>query len=333
VTITVEMTPNAPGTLQYRPSPTSNDRDPDVTNNQPWVDIPVGQVDVAIGLSGPTAPIAGTAAIYSVSASNSGPSTARDVTVTFDLPANASYVSAVGATCTAGATLTCNLGTVAAGETKQLGVTLVFADMSAGLLIATLSTPDTDTAAANNAAQLTISPVIMSDVSIVGSSMPTEGGAIVSVAVANGGPSTVDALVSVTLPAGVTATGATLVGGSCNVSAQIVTCTAQDLGGGQTAELSVALTAPPGSTHTVTVTVSAAGDVDSSDNIIAIDVTIGTGSGSSATEGSGGDLGNLRLNGVRTQGGFYRCSASNGGVDVFAVLAALLVLRRLRRRR
>jgi uncharacterized protein (TIGR03382 family) len=271
--------------------------------------------------------------------SNAGPSDARDATATVTLPANAQLVSASGASCSGTTTLSCDLGPVAAGAMKSASLVLLFSDTTPGQITAVSapggSVPDTDTSSANDTAALSTAPILASNASVSGAASVDGTNAAVTLDVHNDGPSKVTATVTVTIPPGVSVTGAVVNGGSCAIMTASVVCTVDQLGGGQTAAIALTANAPADGTYTVTAAVSAPGDVNPSDNTFAVDFTVaGTGSGMSAGGGDGTttDPGALRLSGVKTQGGFYRCSASGGGAELFTALA-LLVLLRLRRRR
>jgi uncharacterized repeat protein (TIGR01451 family) len=95
---------------------------------------------------------------YTASVANGGPATATGTTLVADLPADATFVSATGATCTRGGksktngTLTCDLGTIGAGASRS--VTILVRPTRAGTLMlsARVLADQPDPARANNAA-------------------------------------------------------------------------------------------------------------------------------------------------------------------------------------
>jgi uncharacterized repeat protein (TIGR01451 family) len=95
---------------------------------------------------------------YTATVANHGPATATGTTLVADLPADATFVSATGATCTRGGkgktngTLTCDLGTVGAGATRS--VTILVRPARAGTLTlsARVLADQADPARGNNTA-------------------------------------------------------------------------------------------------------------------------------------------------------------------------------------
>ena len=105
----------------------SDIRDTDSTSNisTPRLDL-LAAVDQGTGLSlsgtGPTQAVSGETATYSVTVTDDGPLTATNVVVTDMLPANAVVVSLSSGCTLAGSTVTCAVGTLAAGGKSTLTV-------------------------------------------------------------------------------------------------------------------------------------------------------------------------------------------------------------------
>ena len=124
VTITVNVTATS-GTLTNSASVTTDSAQggnisaDDVDSCSSTVNAP----DVDVSKSCPVDMVAGTQAAYSITVSNTGSSTANNVVVTDTLPAQVSFVSATPApTSQAGATLTWNLGNMAAGASTTITI-------------------------------------------------------------------------------------------------------------------------------------------------------------------------------------------------------------------
>src|SRR5262249_8909481 len=120
-TITIAVAPTAAGTISNTASLSSTTADPNSGNNTASTSTIVGtSADLSITKTGsPNPALAGTPVTYTLMVRNDGPSPAVAVTVIDTLPAGVSFGSSstsVG-TCSGAATVTCNLGSVAAGAT------------------------------------------------------------------------------------------------------------------------------------------------------------------------------------------------------------------------
>jgi uncharacterized repeat protein (TIGR01451 family) len=103
----------------------SDDEDPNSANNQAGATInvkPLVDLKLTKVASDPT-PAAGGPVSYTLTLVNHGPSPATAVTITDHLPSALSFTSSIGqGTCSAaGQTVTCHLGTVAAGGCRGHG--------------------------------------------------------------------------------------------------------------------------------------------------------------------------------------------------------------------
>src|SRR5262249_43809596 len=84
--------------------------------------------------------VAGSNVTYKIVVSNAGPSTATNVVVTDDIPPNTTFVSGVDGSnatvCTEGAAghITCNLSSIAPGQSKTIFLTVHLASNASGLL-------------------------------------------------------------------------------------------------------------------------------------------------------------------------------------------------------
>jgi uncharacterized repeat protein (TIGR01451 family)/LPXTG-motif cell wall-anchored protein len=252
------------------PVPGNNTNDDTVT--------PVDAVDLSITKTHAGPVEVGKALPFVVTVTNDGPSEARDVTITDDLPKGLTFVSAAGAdwTCAAGA---CTLdeplapGTTAPPLTIAVTVTpAAYPDVTNVARVTTSSEdvePDNDSASD----KVVVPPKV--DLAIVkkldGTLRVGERGSY-ALTVTNDGPTADPGVVTVTdrLPAGLTYVSATAGGWSCGAAEQLVTCTRDGslaVGASETIALTVdvGVAAYPSVVNTATVS-STAVDTDPDDN-------------------------------------------------------------------
>ncbi len=227
LTITVVPTDSAIPQITDMASVTSADFDPNPGNSTDSVTTLVDpSADLGLTLSGsPDAVIAGNTVTYLLTATNAGPSDAADVDVTDTLPQNITSnvtvtTSVPGVTATiSGGQVTADLGTLAAGATATVSIT-VETDTSSIPQIsdsATVSSSTYDPDPSNNTpppVMTTVQPVPVSNLSITMSGTPDPVGAgselTYTIQATNSGPSPdPDAVVTDTLPANVTFVSAT----------------------------------------------------------------------------------------------------------------------------
>ena len=145
---------SATGTLNATATTTSDTVDPDASNNS--ADATTGIVvdaDVGIAKAATTVPdplLVGETIVYTLTASNAGPSTATDVVVSDTLPANLDYVSNSCGAAFAAPTLTWTIGTLAVGASLDCTLTVTVADIGDVVNTATISASSGDSNAANN---------------------------------------------------------------------------------------------------------------------------------------------------------------------------------------
>ena len=298
---------------------TSNTGDPDQTNNTATFNQLVGPVaDVSIskqalesdGTTPVTTPLAvGATFIYALTVTNHGPSAADAVTVTDPLPAGLT-LAATTPGCTPGSgsagTITCTLGTVAAGTTVPINLTVrvgAAASNTAPTNTATVSSTTVDPDPTDNSASATVGVGQVANLSIAKTADPQTANVgddvtftftvtnSSSVGENDGGPTglgTTGAVVTDVLPPGVQFVSAP---GNCTFAAATDTLTC-DLGPVAESQIvtasfvgkivDVAGTTIPGSVieNTATVASAAAGgfpqlpDLDPSDNNNAASVAV-----------------------------------------------------------
>src|SRR6266404_2299775 len=199
------------------PNPTNNTTPPVITAVSP-------SADVSASKSGPAAINAGANFNYTITVANAGPSTATSVSVTDNLPAGVTFVSATaGGVLSGGQVLWNNIGDLAAGSSTNLILTVTAPAGGASLSnTATVSSPVSDPNPTNNTSPPVLTSVgPVADVA-VSKSAPVNvnlGASFAyTISVTNLGPSTATGLsVTDSLPASVTfvsASGGGTVNGS-----------------------------------------------------------------------------------------------------------------------
>ncbi len=274
--------------------------DPATGNNQSSGRVEfVGSADLRLTKTGPASAVAGTPVSYTITVTDDGPSTARNVSVTDVLPLGVSFVSVTSSqgSCTNGQpdarTLRCGLGDLAPGSTATITVNgLVAADVLSGTVLfneAVASSATEDPNNANNRASVGTPVTTLANLSVSKTSSPnpvTAGNPLTyTIAAGNAGPSVARAVeVSDTLPAGTTyvsgkdASGATI----CTlVQSDRVVCALGDLapGASRTVFLTV-LVAPSAAKDSVLRNAAVVGsttpDPDTSNNTATTDTVVGT---------------------------------------------------------
>jgi uncharacterized repeat protein (TIGR01451 family) len=275
--ITIQVTPIAAGSsISNTASVTATQPDPNPANNSATntITINAANADMRVTMSHSPDPVTlGTSqnVSYFISVNNSGPSTATNVVLTDVLDTSFTFVFATvsppaqGTCSQAAGTVTCNLNTFTPGAGAS--VTIQVTPTTAGSSIsntASITADQPDNNQANNSAtnNLTVNAA-NADVRVTMSHSPepvTLGQNLsYFINVSNSGPSTATtAMLTDTLPAGVTFVSASTSQGSCVQSAGTVTCNFGTFtpGGGA----SVTITVTPGSAGTITNTASVTAD-------------------------------------------------------------------------
>jgi large repetitive protein len=287
----------------------SNTADPDLTNNTATFNQLVGPVaDVAIAkaafLNGGVTPVTnplqvGNTFIYRLTVTNNGPSAATAVTVTDPLPTGITPVTPLPAGCSGTTTVTCSPGTMAAGATTTIDLTVSVGAAAANTAptnTATVSstTPDPDatdnssstTVGVGNVANLSLAKTASPDTANVGDTVTFNYAVTNSspVGETNGGPTglgTTGAVITDPLPPGIQFVSSN----SCTQAGGTVTCNLGPVAENQTVTASFVGLILPGFagtviTNTASVATAAAGgfpalpDLDPSDNTNAAAVTV-----------------------------------------------------------
>jgi len=181
----------------------------------------------------PTTVIAGADVTYTIRVDNNGLDDAANTVLTATVPVGAQFVSVtppVGATCSYPAPGTCDLGTVAGGESKTVLLVMRLVSPPSLANTASVTTTSVDTDNSNNSISKTVTVITGADLtaSATGTPNPVVAGATVTYTISsqNLGPQSATAItVTNTLPPNVTYVSATGSGWSCSVAGQVVTCT------------------------------------------------------------------------------------------------------------
>src|SRR6202044_2441600 len=220
----VESAPGS-GPLTNSASSTASTGDPNLANNTNILAVTAvtPEADLAVGKSGPASVFAASNLTYTVSVTNLGPSTAGGVIATDALPAGVTFVSAPGGV-NNGGVVTWSLGSLAAGATSNLTLTVSAPALGTITNVATVGWPGGDPTPTNNTSPpvtTLVTPVADVTVTNVGpASVPAGATYTNTISVTNLGPSVASNVVVVdTEPGGVlvTNTFASLpVGGGTN---------------------------------------------------------------------------------------------------------------------
>jgi uncharacterized repeat protein (TIGR01451 family) len=111
--------------------------------------------DLGVSVTAPASTMPGVALTYTVTVTNAGPADAQSVSVTDKLPGAATLVSAPG--CSGTATLTCSIGSLAAGAQATVSVTVTQTQLGAATDTAIATSSVRDPEPANNLASASAS--------------------------------------------------------------------------------------------------------------------------------------------------------------------------------
>ncbi|NYE35991.1 putative repeat protein (TIGR01451 family) [Nocardioides cavernae] len=238
--------------------------------------------------SEPTTLVPGADSVYVLTATNAGPSDARDVVVTDTLDPDLTIREAVieGGACTvAGQQVSCTRPVLPSGATAVARIrVLLDADRTSDVVNAAQVTSSTDATPGNNADSITSAVTPSSDVTIVQSAsrgqIAAGEGVTYTLTVVNNGPSQASGVtVADTLPAGIVPATATSSAGTCTITGQQVSCALGALEPGTPVTVTIVASTSPGAAagpreNTATVS-SSSPDTDTTNNSSQSTVTIG----------------------------------------------------------
>ena len=156
-TATVILTPKQGGNINLAAVVSSITNDTDTTNNLSSETTSInGITDLAVSLSKVPEPVtAGKDITYIANITNNGPSNARNVVATVNLPADSSFISAPasqGSCSRSDLTLTCTLGTINTDNSALITISVTTVTAGNLSLSASVSTSDQENNTANNSA-------------------------------------------------------------------------------------------------------------------------------------------------------------------------------------
>ncbi|WCB95409.1 hypothetical protein DSM104299_04152 [Baekduia alba] len=268
VTVTVPVTVGhdvADGTTLTNTGRASSDEVPTPVSDTGSLDVST-RADLSMVKSGAADYTAGTDYVWHLRVRNLGPSDAQSASVSDVLPIGTTFVSA-DAPCTATAgTVTCALGTVAAGFDHTYDITVA---VDPGVVAsplsntATVSTTTTDPVGGNDTSTSNASPSALADVSATKAASPSailkNGQTTFTMVVHNAGPSVARSVtLSDPMPAGLTVVSVT--GTGCAVAGATVTCAPGDMAVGADALITVVAAGVVNGPWTNTATVATTTD-------------------------------------------------------------------------
>jgi uncharacterized repeat protein (TIGR01451 family) len=243
---------------------TANEQDPNPTNDTGGVTT-TPQADLSIVKTAAPSPAApGTDETYTLAVKNNGPDTAQNVSVSDQLPAGVSFVSASTGCAETSGQVTCTQASLAPSATTTFTVIGHLASsLTSGVVntaTVTSSTPDPDPNNNSSTASAPLGPKADLQITKTAStgSVPAGGQVMYTLVVKNNGPSdATDATVSDALPAALSAVSAQASQGSCTTSLGI-TCDLGTVAAGGSAQVLV----------TASVAASATGSLANSATVI-----------------------------------------------------------------
>jgi uncharacterized repeat protein (TIGR01451 family) len=207
--------------------------------------------------------LAGQRLKYDIRVRNDGPATATRVTVLEELDAHVRFesVSASRGTCThADGVVHCELGTMLVGDAAAITVTVVPAQQGNVAARATVQASEPDADASDNAARVLTEVDPAADLSATLTDAPdpvrVRDRLTYRAEVANAGPSSGAADLTVNLPGGVRLLSVSSSGGDCRVDRQTVRCFFAGIEPGQRVAATIATTAKQAGTLTAGASVS-----------------------------------------------------------------------------
>ncbi|WP_018681194.1 DUF11 domain-containing protein [Actinokineospora enzanensis] len=262
VTLTGTLAPDYTGTaVTNTVTVAATSTDPNTANNTASAVSDAGSsADVKLAMTAAPEPVVpGRNVSWTITAGNDGPSIARGVVITDDLPTGVTPQPVAGCSIT-GRRVTCPVGDIAPGATTSVTLSgLLAANFSAASLrnTATASSGTADPDVSSNSATTTSTPNASANLAVqVGQPATAVAGQDASwpVRVTDAGPSdATGTVVTVSVPAYLSNARASWPGGSCTISGATATCALGVVGAGQTTEVTLTGTIDPAYTGPLTV--------------------------------------------------------------------------------
>lgn len=261
--------PSASGGITATGTVAGNQPDPDIQNNTvsegTWVE---AQAELQLDMADDPDPVlAGSVLTYTLAIVNQGPSDGAFLSLEDTLPEQASYLSWASAQFACGAvanTVTCTLGSLAAGSSAQVTLNVKVSPSITGTLVnqAALSAASLDPVPSNNTAEVGTSVDTAADLQIAlwDTPDPVRAGSLLTytLAITNLGPSDAANLGVVdSLPAGATFVQATP---PCVKLANTVHCTSPGLSAGATLQFDIVVRVNPATTGSLSTQAEVSAD-------------------------------------------------------------------------
>lgn len=265
LTLSATVSPNAGGLAVLSAHAGHAGLDPQPADNAPALTTLLNSADMALSASSSSrAALDGGSVSFTLTARNNGPVDLAGATLRLRLPAGVEPGN-LPRTCTfAIDTYSCALGAFPSGDTRQFPLELsVFELPQTALLGAAYLAAPGDPNLGNNAADLVL-PANSADldVSVGAPEQPAPGLLRYRFLVKNGGPATATGVtLQLTLPAGAGLAGGLQAAG-CGEQGGLVVCSVPDLPDGQSQELVIDLSAPPGGGRVVVSAAAFANETD-----------------------------------------------------------------------
>lgn len=268
---TIQIITNVPigsvdSTLTNNSEVEADEFDPDTSNNS---DEAVTNVNLASDLqitkTGPTTADVNDNLIYTLVATNNGPSDATGVVVSDDLPAGVDYVSNDAGCSVAGQTVTCSLGALANGASQTIEIVASVRVSSADTVLTNntdITGDQFDQDPDNNTDDLNTVTAAAADLAVTKTGPATvdvDGNITYNLNVSNNGPSPATNVAAIDqLPTGVSFVSAS---SGCSEAASVVTCAIGSLGVDDEVNLEIVVSIPVSlSDSTITNIVDVLGD-------------------------------------------------------------------------
>ena len=293
-TVTVVVRGDRPGATTNTATVATATPGDDPGDDSASADLTVQPVaDLAVVKSAPANVTAGGTFTYTLHVTNNGPATATGVTLTDPIPAGLEPIVArgpQGACSITGQALSCALGTLNAGEARDVEVDVRATFAVAGQTVsntATVKGNEADEQPANDTSTAPTTVGAAADLVIEKTgpaSAPAGGTILYALAVTNRGPQDATGVtVTDTLPAGATVISATPTQGqACTVAGQSVSCALGGLQAGASAQVVLIVKLAAGASASLVNSAAVGGeqpDPDPSNNTDAVTTTIDPGAG------------------------------------------------------
>ncbi|WP_428229029.1 gliding motility-associated C-terminal domain-containing protein [Flavobacterium sp.] len=262
-TLTITAKVNASGNYDNTASISGNENDPTTANNSSTAStLPIATTDRSVVKTvNKSNPAVGSNVIFTLVATNNGPSNGTAITVTDLLPAGYIYVSSTepSATTYDPATGIWDIGTMANGISSTMTITATVNATGPYDNTATIAGTENDPTPGNNSSVSTPTPTPTTDLAVlktVDNSNPAVGSTVVfTVAATNNGPSdATGVIVNDAIPTGYTTTGVTVTAGTVDLNSSIWTI--GNLANGSTVYLSITATVLATGNYANTATIS-----------------------------------------------------------------------------